>query len=67
LVDSGTVGDDEATAGAEEAPASEAVAPAAQADSEPEQTEPKAVEEPKPAPSGFTGDAALLDEPDPWD
>jgi Fe-S oxidoreductase len=61
LVDVGTVGDDEETAAAEEAPASDAVAPA------PEQSEPGPAEEPKAAPTGFTGDAALLDEPDPWD
>jgi hypothetical protein len=61
LVDVGTVGDDEETAATEEAPASDAVAPA------PEQSEPGPAEEPKAAPTGFTGDAALLDEPDPWD
>ena len=70
LVDSGTVGDDDpVTAAAEEAPASDAVAPAP-TDPEPEQTKPEQAtrtEEPNTAPTGFTGDAALLDEPDPWD
>jgi len=49
----------EVTAEAEEAPASGA------ARQKPTEAEP--AEEPKPAATGFTGDAALLDEPDPWD
>ena len=64
LVDSGTVGGDEVSEAAQEAPASDAVTTASP---QAEQTEPKPAAEPKAAPTGFTGDAALLDEPDPWD
>ncbi len=64
LVDVGTAGDDEATANAQEAPASDAVAPTNPAS---EQTEPEQAKEQKTTTTGFTGDAALLDEPDPWD
>ena len=53
--------DDEVTAATEEATASDVVEP----EPEPEQAPP--VEKPTAAPTGFTGDAALLDEPDPWD
>ena len=68
LVDSGTH-DDEVTVAAEEAPASDAVVSdaAASAHPEAEPAETKPTEEPTAAPTGFTGDAALLDEPDPWD
>ncbi len=72
LVDVGTA-DEEVTAAAEEATASDAVTPApapgqpeAQ-QTETEQTETQAAEKPTAGPTGFTGDAALLDEPDPWD
>ena len=74
LVDSGTTGDDEVTAAAEEAPASDAVAPeqTAPTPTDPEESEHKQPEQepaagPTAAPTGFIGDAALLDEPDPWD
>ena len=48
----------EVTTTPEEAPASEV---------KPEPTESEAAEQPKASATGFTGDAALLDEPDPWD
>ena len=48
----------EVTAEPEEAPASEV---------KPEPTESETAEQPKASATGFTGDAALLDEPDPWD
>ena len=41
------------------------VAPASEV--KPEPTESKPAEQPKTSSAGFTGDAALLDEPDPWD
>jgi hypothetical protein len=63
LVDVGTA-DDEVTAAAEEATASDVVAP----EPEPEQAkQAQPAEKPTAAPTEFTGDAALLDEPDPWD
>ena len=57
LVDAGTP-EPEVTTTPEEAPASEV---------KPEPTESEAAEQPKASATGFTGDAALLDEPDPWD
>ena len=72
-VDPRTGTDDEATSATEGAPASDAGDPEP---AEPERTGPKPEEKPAEAPQkdganaaadGFTGDAALLDEPDPWD
>jgi hypothetical protein len=63
VVGSGTVGD-RAPSAAEVATAPDAVT---REEKVPQQTERKQAEEPAAAPAAFTGDPALLDEPDPWD
>ncbi len=72
-VDVGTAAENEVTSDSEQTPASDAVVPEPEpkrAEPVPAASEPTALEptdEAKPAKAAFTGDPALLDEPDPWD